>query len=110
MDDAGSLVLVEAEVLSEDPASKVEYLSSFRRALHLPIVVLHHNRQLTVPQSQQAPVIDVRRAYDAPFVIDDHQLAVHIDDLGDWLVVVNCRCPQSEEKYIIIHVEVGQVL
>lgn len=61
------------------------------------MLILDHHSELSVPIPQQAPIIDVCRPYQSYPIINDHQLAVDVDDLGHWLAIDHSMRPQAEK-------------
>lgn len=61
------------------------------------MLVLDHHTELSVPIPQQTPIIDVGRPYQSYPIINDHQLAVDVDNLGHWLAVDHSMRPQTEK-------------
>lgn len=64
-------------------------------------VVLDNEGEFCVSGAVEGAVVDVSWANECNFVIDDHNFAVHVDDLGDWRVVHDSVCPQWENEEII---------
>jgi len=78
----------EPQMLPEQVPSQAPGKPARRAALavHLSLHglnVLHHQAELTVPDPEQTPVIDVGRAADDEPVIYDGQLGVDVDQLSD---------------------------
>ena len=68
------------------PQAPGELACGVALAIHLALhslSVLHHQAQLTVPDPEEAPVIDVGRAAYDESVVHDSQLGVDVDQLSD---------------------------
>lgn len=74
----------------------------------LPVLVLDHHRQLSIPAAQQRTVINVGRPNQSDSIVNDQQLAVDVDDLSDRPVIQFGMGSQTEEKEIIV--QIGHLL
>jgi hypothetical protein len=89
------------QVLAQAPR---EFAARETLPVHDPVVeslVLDQDRDLRVPLADQRAIVDVRRAADHDFVVDDHQLRVDVDQLGDRFVVEGRVGSQSVEGDVI---------
>lgn len=67
-------------------------------------VVLDHHCQLAVPIAQHRPVIDVGRSNQGYSVINNQELAVYVNDFGDWAIGQFSMCTQAEEEEVVIQI------
>ena len=64
--------------------------------------VFDQHRQLAVTASQHASVVDVGRADDDQSVVDDHELAVDVDELGDQVAAQHVVGAQPIEADVLL--------
>ena len=63
--------------------------------------VMHYHGQLAVPGTEEAAVVDVGGADDNAAVVDDHELGVHVDQLGGELAQQVVMATQAVEGDVL---------
>lgn len=56
---------------------------------------------LWVSCTEHTAIVDVSRAHDHEVIINDHEFAVHVDDLCYWLTIHICMLSQSKELDVL---------
>lgn len=94
-------------MLVEKSSSEIKYWFSSRNTIeNIPIILFYDYSQFTIPIATQAPIINVSRTDNSPFIVNDHKLTVNINYLSNRFVVQDAVCSKSEKINVIVDVKV----